>query len=235
MDIRDAAGFPEIGARETLASVARETGLPISLENDATAAAVGEWRYGAGKGLNNLAVLHFGTGLGAGFILGGSPFRGASSNAGEIGHMIVVPDGIPCFCGNRGCLERYLSFGALCEALAVNPNERGVGQHVLDLLADDDPTLMAWIRQVAPLFRQAVNIVEAMMDPETIIVGGTVPELLLDRIIGEAAPLPRSLSYREGHATRVVRGTSGPLTVALGAAAVAISAHFAPSISRLLL
>lgn len=234
-DIRDTAAFPEIGTLQNLAMLEQETGLPISLENDATAAAVGEWLYGAGKGRNNLAVLHFGTGLGAGFILGGSPYRGASSNAGEIGHMIVVPDGHPCFCGNRGCLERYLSFGALCDALAIAPNDPDAGQRVLDLHKRADPTLAAWIRQAAPMFRQAVSAIETMLDPETIIIGGTVPEPLLELIIAAAMPLSRALSSRDASNPRVFRGTSGPLTVALGAAGVSISAHFAPSVSRLVL
>lgn len=235
LDTRDAAGFPEIGAKDTLAQLQRETGLPVSLENDATAAAVGEWLYGAGKGHNTLAVLHFGIGLGAGFILGGSPYRGASSNAGEIGHMAVVDGGLPCFCGNLGCLERYLSFGALCDALKLNPNEPGASQLILDLCAAKDPTLTSWISRAAPLFRQAISIIEAMIDPETIIIGGTVPEMLLDLIIAAADPLARSLIGRDGSVPRVSRGTSGPLTVALGAAAVSISAHFAPSVSRLVL
>jgi predicted NBD/HSP70 family sugar kinase len=234
-DVRDAAAFPEIGSSETLALLQHKTNLPISLENDATAAAVGEWLYGAGKGRNTLAVLHFGTGLGAGFILGGSPYRGSSSNAGEIGHMIVVPGGHPCFCGNNGCLERYLSFGALCDALAVSPNDPLAGQYVLDLHSRADPTLAAWISDAAPKFRQAISIIEAMVDPETIIIGGTVPERLLDLIIAAASPLSRALISHDGTHLRVIRGNSGPLTVALGAAAVSISAHFAPSVSRLVL
>lgn len=235
IDVRDSAGFPEIGTSEALASLERVTGLPISLENDATAAAVGEWLYGAGKGHNDLAVLHFGTGLGAGFILDGSPYRGSSSNAGEIGHMIVVPNGIPCFCGNHGCLERYLSFGALCGALGLNPNEPAAGQVVLEMHRAADPRLAAWIEEVTPKFRQAISIIENMIDPETIIIGGTVSESLLDLIIEAADPLFGSFNSRNRTTARVVRGTSGPLTVALGAAAVSISDHFAPSVSRLVL
>jgi predicted NBD/HSP70 family sugar kinase len=234
-NVRDAGSFPEIGASETLTLLEQETGLPISLENDATAAAVGEWLYGAGKGRNNLAVLHFGTGLGAGFILGGSPYRGSSSNAGEIGHMIVVPGGRACFCGNNGCLERYLSFGALCDVLGVEPNNAGAGQDVLAMHNRGNATLAAWLNDAAPMFRQAISIIEAMVDPETIIIGGTVPEGLLDLIIAAAAPLSRSLTSRDRDGVRVMRGTSGPLTVALGAAAVSISSHFAPSVSRLVL
>ena len=74
-----------------------------------------------------------------------------------------------------------------------------------------------------------------MIDPEAIIIGGTVPELLVDLLIAASLPLPRPLTGLKSPVNRVVRGASGPLTVALGAAAVSISAHFAPSVSRLVL
>lgn len=235
VDAGDAAGFQEIGAEENIDLLRQATGLPVILENDATAAAVGEWLYGAGKGRSNIAVLHFGTGLGAGFILGGSPYRGTQSNAGEIGHMVVMPDGIACFCGNRGCLERYLSFGALCDHLGLPPNDPNTITNILERHDAKDAALTQWIASVAPWFRQAINMLEVMLDPETVIVGGTVPAVILDRIIDGASPLLNAISTRNTDAPRVMRGTSGPLTVAQGAAAVSTNAHFAPSMSRLLL
>lgn len=235
VDAGDAASFQEIGTDESIDKLVQRTGLPVILENDATAAAVGEWLYGSGKGNNNLAVLHFGTGLGAGFILGGSPYRGAQSNAGEIGHWVVQPGGIPCFCGNRGCLERYLSFGALCADLGLHPNDATAIQNILDRHTAKDPELARWIEAAAPRFRQAINMLEVMLDPETIIVGGTVPAVILDRLISAAIPLLNPISTLPKPISRVMRGTSGPLTVAQGAAAVSTNAHFAPSMARLVL
>lgn len=235
VDAGDAAGFQEIGTEENIRNLTATTGLPVILENDATAAAVGEWLYGIGKGKNNLAVLHFGIGLGAGFILGGSPYRGAQNNAGEIGHMVVQADGIPCFCGNRGCLERYLSFGALCDDLGLHPNDPNAIGQILDRHKSADPALTRWIHAAAPRFRQAINMLEVMIDPETVIIGGTVPAVILDLIIAAASPLLQPISTHEKAGARVVRGTSGPLTVAQGAAAVSTNAHFAPSMSRLIL
>jgi predicted NBD/HSP70 family sugar kinase len=235
VDAGDAAGFPEIGMDANIQALTQTTGLPIILENDATAAAVGEWLYGAGKGQTNLAVLHFGIGLGAGFILGGSPYRGTQSNAGEIGHMVVQPGGIPCFCGNRGCLERYLSFGALCDALGLHPNDPGAIATITARHAAGDVALTRWITGAAPWFRQAINVIEVMLDPEAVIIGGTVPVFLLDRIIAAATPLLNPISSHAQTTARVIRGATGPLTVAMGAAAVSTNAHFAPSMSRLLL
>lgn len=235
VDAGDAAGFQEIGTDASISALQNSVGLPVILENDATAAAVGEWLYGIGKGQSNIAVLHFGTGLGAGFILGGAPYRGGQSNAGEIGHMVVQPDGIPCFCGNRGCLERYLSFGALCSDLGLNPNDPAAITAILDRQNANDPALAAWIIGAARWFRQAINMLEVMLDPETVIVGGTVPAVILDQIIQASMPLLNPISARPGTSLRVVRGTSGPLTVAQGAAAVSTNAHFAPSMQRLVL
>ncbi|MEO1540033.1 MAG: ROK family transcriptional regulator [Pseudomonadota bacterium] len=84
-------------------------GLQVTVENDATAAAVAERVSGVAADLDTFCFLYFGTGLGLGFVSGGQLQRGAFGNAGEIGHMIVEPGGRPCACGNQGCLETYVS------------------------------------------------------------------------------------------------------------------------------
>lgn len=91
------------------------TGLPVTLDNDANVAAYGEFIAGAGRGLRDMVLLTLGTGIGGGIILNGELLRGALDNAAEIGHMIVVADGRPCPCGQRGCLERYGSANAVAE------------------------------------------------------------------------------------------------------------------------
>ena len=88
-------------------------GLPVVVENDANAAAWGEFRYGAGEDVDDLLLVTVGTGVGGGVVLDGRLHRGAFGVGGEIGHMRVVPDGILCGCGNRGCLESYASGTAL--------------------------------------------------------------------------------------------------------------------------
>jgi glucokinase len=84
-------------------------GLPVITENDANAGAYGEWAAGAGKGLQHVAYITLGTGLGCGLILSGALFRGASGYAGELGHTVIEPGGRPCACGNKGCLETRVS------------------------------------------------------------------------------------------------------------------------------
>ncbi len=102
-------------------------GLPVTLENDGNAAAFGEYIAGAGVGCEHLVVLTLGTGVGAGVIVDGAVLHGHFDNAGELGHMIVVVDGLPCPCGQRGCLERYASADAIVrrvEANAETPKRR---------------------------------------------------------------------------------------------------------------
>lgn len=83
--------------------------VPCVLCNDANAAALGEWKYGAGRGCNDLLMVTLGTGLGSGFIIDGRLLLGPQGNAGELGHTIVVIDGRTCTCGRKGCLEAYVS------------------------------------------------------------------------------------------------------------------------------
>lgn len=84
-------------------------GVPAVLGNDANAAALGEWRYGAGRGIDNLLVVTLGTGVGSGYIVHGNLVLGHAGNAGELGHSILFPGGRPCTCGRQGCLETYVS------------------------------------------------------------------------------------------------------------------------------
>jgi len=93
--------------------IEKRLGTTVVLENDANAAALGEKWIGAGKGVDDLVLLTLGTGIGGGIIAGGRVLHGHAGMAGEIGHVTVVPDGNPCGCGNRGCLEKHASATAI--------------------------------------------------------------------------------------------------------------------------
>jgi len=101
-------GWDNFPLRDALAAA---TGLPVVLESDANAAAVGEWKMGAGKsaGLDSMAMITLGTGVGSGLILNGQVWHGMSGMAGEIGHATLESDGPLCSCGTRGCMELYTS------------------------------------------------------------------------------------------------------------------------------
>jgi glucokinase len=99
-------GWVEVPLKDSLE---KRLGAPVYLDNDANLAAWGEYIYGAGRGTSDLVYITVSTGIGAGLVLGGRLYRGASYGAGEIGHLTVLPDGPECRCGNRGCLEAIAS------------------------------------------------------------------------------------------------------------------------------
>jgi glucokinase len=93
----------------------KQLGLPVFVTNDVNAATWGEWRYGAGRGVDDLAVLFVGTGVGGGVITGGKLLSGCSNSGGELGHITIVSDGRKCHCPNKGCLEAYVGGWAIAE------------------------------------------------------------------------------------------------------------------------
>ncbi|MBP5205285.1 MAG: ROK family protein, partial [Bacteroidales bacterium] len=90
-------------------------GVPVQLDNDANAAAVGEMVYGGAKGMRHFIMLTLGTGVGSGIVIDGKLLHGAHGMAGELGHAIVVPGGRPCSCGRQGCVEMYASARGICQ------------------------------------------------------------------------------------------------------------------------
>ncbi|RWO90678.1 ROK family transcriptional regulator [Mesorhizobium sp.] len=203
-------GWKDVALRERLEA---STGLPAFFETDMAAAAMGERLYGLGTGYSEYYYLYFGVGLGGVMVHDGSALRGAWGNAGEIGHIPVVPGGEPCPCGNRGCLERYLSLEAL--------RRRNV--------SDAD-----WVAEVGPIFRNAITIIENLFDPETIILGGLASTDLLERLAGSVARLANSISARNDRtAPRVTVARGGQHAVLRGAAALAVSGVLSPRFGQI--
>ncbi|WP_018153110.1 ROK family transcriptional regulator [Leeia oryzae] len=206
------------------------TSLPVLLENDANAAAIGERLYGVAKSLNNFAYVFIGTGLGAGLFLNGSLYRGQAKNAGEIGHMVVMPEGRACYCGNKGCLERYVSLDAAYEILQIPESE----QHSPDILLQNPQAFDEWLKIAVPALRQGINIIESMLDIESIVLGGFLPAPLLERLIAALDPLPVSIRSDYAASNRLRVGVTGTDTAALGAAALPIFDEFNPRYDVLL-
>ncbi|HVO03419.1 MAG TPA: ROK family transcriptional regulator [Candidatus Cybelea sp.] len=217
------------------AAIARRIGLPVILENDAKAAAIGEHLHGAAKHLSSFAFIYLGMGLGAGLFLDGHVYKGAGRNAGEIGHMIVETDGRPCHCGNRGCLEQYVSLRAAYQALGIARYDRGTPEELVRRLDAGEPRIMAWLASTAAPLRRAINMLESLLDPETIVLGGVMPQPLLQRIADALPPLAVSAADQNDRATpRLVVGAAGPDTPALGAAALPIFDELNPQLNLLL-
>lgn len=166
-------------------------GKRIVLENDANAAAWGEFKFGAGRGRNDLMLLTLGTGVGGGLILDGALFRGAFGIGAELGHIRIVPEGHLCGCGIRGCLEQYSSGSALLrharEAISASPDiarnllARGdgtleglKGQHITDAAREGDPVAMAAFNTMASYLGAGIASLCAVIDPSCIVIGGGV-------------------------------------------------------------
>ena len=174
--------------------------LPVVVENDANAAAWAEFRFGAGEDVDDLVLLTVGTGIGGGIVLDGELYRGAFGVAAEVGHLRVVPQGVLCGCGNRGCWEQYASgralvrdarelvqsrtagFQALSEACGGDPG-RLDGKMVTRLAQEGDAASVGLVAEVGRWLGEGLASLTAVLDPAVTVVGGGVSAagaLLLD-------------------------------------------------------
>jgi predicted NBD/HSP70 family sugar kinase len=193
-------GWTDLSVLDELRETTR---LQVFYSIDSVAAALGETLFGVARSLDNFFYMHFGVGLGGTLVVNRSAYRGANGNATEIGHIPAVPGGKPCYCGNTGCLERYLSLQSLAEALQVSEAPDRDTRIIAQLQRNDDPALQAWCRQAADRLRDAVCVIENMLDPLTIVIGGSAPKLLVERLVALAQPLHHSV--RGGVAAPTVR------------------------------
>jgi predicted NBD/HSP70 family sugar kinase len=183
-------GWNDLSVLDELRDASR---LQVFYSVDSVAAALGETLFGVARALENFFYLHFGVGLGGTLVVNRSAYRGANGNATEIGHIPAVPGGKPCYCGNAGCLERYLSVQSLAEALGVSAAPDRDALIVAALERNTDPALLAWCREAADRLRDAVCVIENMLDPATIVIGGSAPKILVERLVTLAQPLHHSV------------------------------------------
>jgi predicted NBD/HSP70 family sugar kinase len=179
------------------------TRLQVFYSVDSVAGALGETLFGVAKSLDNFFYMHFGVGLGGTLVVNRSAYRGANGNATEIGHVPVIPGGKLCYCGNAGCLEQYLSLHSLAEALGVDDVRDHAAAIVTQLGSGANGAFATWCRQAADRLRDAVCIVENMLDPRAIVIGGSAPKPLVEHLVALAQPLHRSV--RGGVAVPVPR------------------------------
>jgi glucokinase len=184
------------------ADLQRRLDLPVFIENDANAAAWGEFQFGAGHDVEELLLVTVGTGIGGGVVLDGELYRGAFGVGAEIGHLRVVPDGLQCGCGNRGCFEMYASGKALVRraraAASADP------QAAADLLAraggdparisgplitaaarEGDAFALAQLAELGRWLGEGIASITAVLDPALVVIGGGVSaadDLLLEPI-----------------------------------------------------
>jgi predicted NBD/HSP70 family sugar kinase len=213
-------GWSDLSVLDELRAAMR---LQVFYSVDSVAAALGESLFGVARSLDTFFYMHFGVGLGGTLVVNRSAYRGANGNATEIGHIPAVPGGKRCYCGNAGCLERYLSLQSLAEALGVSEAPDRDALIIAQLERNDDPALQAWCREAAERLRDAVCVIENVLDPVTIVIGGSAPKLLVERLVLLAQPLHHSV--RGGVAapsTRILLSERQEESSILGAAVLPI-------------
>jgi len=169
----------------------RRVRVPITVDNDANAAAWAEWKFGAAQGESHLMIVNLGTGIGGGIITDGQVQRGRFGIAGEFGHMQVVPNGLRCECGNRGCWEQYASGNALVrEARSLIAARSPMATDLLASVGDDpanltgplitaaaqagDQTAIELLAEIGHWLGVGIANLAAAFDPGTFVVGGGV-------------------------------------------------------------
>jgi predicted NBD/HSP70 family sugar kinase len=167
------SGFPMRDAVEDA------LGMRVILDNDATAAAVGELWSGSAAGCEDFVYVYLGTGLGTGLVLGGHPYRGYRGNAGEISHLQVDPSGPPCECGRSGCLGLYPTPGGLLRearrAILEAPHGQAIAERpesVAELVACEEPRLARVVERAAERLGDVLTAVGRVLDPELVVLGG---------------------------------------------------------------
>lgn len=209
--------------------LARLIGVPVRVENDATAAAIGERLHGVARGLHSFVYLFLGRGIGAGMFLDGHLYRGSHQNAGEIGHIVVVPNGRPCPCGKRGCLDRYVSLGSAYEHLGIEISRKQSMEEIETLLNANREATDAWVESAVEPMRQTIDFLELAFDPQAIVLGGSMPPSLLKRLADRLEPLyPPVDPAADRSLPRILIGASGGDTAVLGSAALPIFSETNP-------
>jgi glucokinase len=207
--------------RDTMAT---RLGLPVGIDNDANAAAIAEWTAGAGRGTTDMVMLTLGTGVGGGLILGGKVYRGWFGAGAEIGHMVIVHDGVRCRCGGFGHLESYVS-GKAADELARAAFGPAVDAHRLVRLATEgDAQAIDLLRGIGEHLGSGIASLVNIFNPELIVVGGGFAAAG-DFLFGPAqtiADREALVSVRESY--RVVRADHPRRGAELGAAMVAFEA-----------
>jgi glucokinase len=199
-------------------------GVPVGMDNDANAAAIAEWKAGAGRGTTDMVMLTLGTGVGGGLILGGKPYRGWFGAGAEIGHMVIVHDGVPCRCGGRGHLESYAS-GKAADELAAEAFGPAADAHRLVRLArEGDPLAVRILTGIGEHLGSGIANIVNIFNPELIVVGGgfaAAGELLFEpaQAIADREVL---VSVRDSY--RIVRAELGTSAGMIGAGMVAFEA-----------
>ncbi len=198
-------------------------GVPVHLDNDANLGALAEVTLGAGQSARTAVYVQLSSGIGAGLIVDGRPFRGATGTAGEIGHVTVDEDGDLCRCGNRGCLETLASGPALLKAVEERRGSPVTLTEVIELAAGGDGEVLAVVEQLGRCVGRVVGQICDVLNPEMVVIGGDLSaagELLVGPLRDTVMQVALPPTTRR---LQVVAGELGDRANVLGALALAIA------------
>jgi glucokinase len=218
------------------ATIQRLTSIPTAIINDVRAITYGEWRFGAGQGVETMVVLALGTGVGGGLVINGQLHLGLSGSAGELGHIVLDPNGPRCGCGNYGCLEVYAS-GPAIASLGVKMVAQGLATRIAELCEGDynritaaliaqaaqegDPIATEIFERAGQALGRAAAMLCVTLSPQRIVLTGGVAragDLLLEPMHQTMRRLVRVMPVEQ---VELVLGTLGDQAGVIGAACFA--------------
>jgi len=212
-------GWSDIPLAEVFAS---RLDIPALLDNDANAGGLAEALFGAGRGCRTVLYVNVGTGIGGAIVIDGAVHHGATTSAGEIGHMVLDPHGPPCNCGKRGCLEALAS-GSAIERMAREAGLALSGREVTAAAESGNATCRDLVARAAHALGLTIANAVSLLDPDIVVLGGGVPEA------GDVwwQPLRESFGtyvVPQAQTTPLVRAELGYRAGVLGAAALGMKA-----------
>lgn len=204
--------------------------LPVIVDNDANAAAYGEWWAGGGKALDSMVMITVGTGIGGGIVLNGRVLRGGRWRGGEIGHMVIDADGVRCNCGQRGCLEMYASGTAIGRmAREARPGWTPSGPEVFAAAAAGDAVAQGVLERAASYLAAGIVSLSSVLDPDGFLLGGGVSEQPAFLPLVRAALARDEVSGARGFDGQCVQlATLGAEAGAVGAAGLVLAGSSEP-------
>ncbi len=228
--------MPAWQGRSGMAEIRARYGVPVFVDNDANLGAVAERWWGAGRGIDDFTYIKVATGVGAGYVIRGEVYPGATSVAGEIGHLAIDPEGEACMCGNRGCLATLVGTPALVgrarELLPEFPDSALADATITitaieDAALEDDPLALKVVGEAAHNLGIAVAGILNLMNPAAVIIGGGLARVA-DRLL---IPLRETVMNRtlvSSVADTAIRTSElGPRSIAVGAATRVLEAALA--------
>lgn len=212
--------------------LSKRLSLPIFLENNATAAAVGERWYGAGRRISTFFYVFFSVGLGGGLIVGGQPFEGHTGNAGELGYIPTsCEDGMADIAGgeDRPHIGQHFNLPRLYAQLAEHGVTVTRPDELAGLYQSGNPQLMEWLERAAEQLAPVILAIEYIVDPEAIFFGGRLPDVLIRDLMERLGRrLPALRITGKPTMPKLILGTAGVDAAALGVATLPVYASFAP-------